>query len=154
MTSSSPERKLFNAYKKELIKILGPADTDSVQLNKVGRQLFGKHWNGVHSQDRIKLKPYSFQIVNTDLHDKPGLHWVGVYTSKNHAYIYDSYARPVTRLVKHLITNINNHGFILGKTDKVHHMEQIGYSSGVCGQNSMSWLLVVRDLGIRKASNI
>jgi hypothetical protein len=154
MTSKSKERKLFNAYKKVLYEELGHADTESEQLDKIGRREFGTHWSGVHPQDRVKLRPNSYCIVNTDTHDKPGLHWMAVYTTKNHAYIYDSYARPVKTLVRHLIDNINEHGFILGKTDKVHHMEQIGYSSGVCGQNSMAFLLVVRDLGIRKGSNI
>jgi hypothetical protein len=154
MTSKSPERKLFNHYKKLLLSELGHADTDAEQLSKIGHREFGKHFGGVLPQDRVKLKPFTFYIINTDRHDKPGLHWLGVYTGANHAYIYDSYARPVSRLAKYLIANIHKHGFILGKTDKVHHMEQIGYSSGVCGQNSMAFLLVVRDLGIRKGSNI
>ena len=154
MTTRSPERKLFNKYRAALIVDLGRGPQDSDTLNKIGRREFGPSWAGVHPQDRVKLKPNTFQIVNTDTHEKPGQHWLAVYTSNTRAYVWDSYGRPVKRLATHLIANINRHGFKLGKTDLIHHMEQVGFASEVCGQDSMAWLLVVRDLGIRRGANI
>lgn len=154
MTTRSPERKLFNHYRATLISKLGRSAQDSVTLNKIGKSQFGPAWNGVHAQDQVHLKPNSYQIVNTDTHDKPGQHWLAVYTSTTRAYVWDSYGRPVKRLATHLIENINRHGLKLGATDTIHHMEQRGFSSEVCGQDSMSFLLVVRDLGIRKAAHI
>lgn len=150
----TPARKLFNKYKKAMISELGRDPTEGTDLNTIGRREFGSAWAGVSPQDRVKLKPHSYYIVNTDTHDKPGQHWMAVYTTRKHAYVYDSYGRPVKPLVRHLIENINNHGYILEKTDLVHHAEQIGYSSAVCGQCSLAFLLVVRDLGIVQARAI
>ena len=154
MASRSRERRTFNKHRAQLISELGREAQDSVTLNKIGRTQFGPAWAGCWPQDRVKLKPNSYQIVNTDTHTGPGQHWLGVYTSTTRAYVWDSYGRPVKRLATHLIENINKHGLQLGKTDTIHHMEQTGFNSEVCGQDSMSWLLTVRDLGIRKAAHI
>lgn len=150
----TPARKLFNKYKKDMISELGRDATGESDLDAIGRRELGSAFAGVHPQDRVKLKPNAYYIVNTDTHSKPGQHWVAVKTTRKHAYIYDSYGRPVKSLVRHLINTINNAGYTLGKTDREPHGEQIGYSSGVCGQCSLAFLLVVRDLGIRAASEI
>ena len=42
----------------------------------------------------------------------------------------------------------------LGKTNLIPQMEQIGWTSEVCGAVSIAWLLVVQKLGITKAKNI
>lgn len=152
MTTRTKARKVYNLHRAEMFKELKRQETDDDQLNEIGRREFGAHWGGVHPQDRVKLKPYRFYIANTDTHEKPGLHWMGVYTGKNHAYLYDSYGRDPKRLVRHLIKNINQHGYGLGNTD--HRPDQIGYTSGVCGEDSLAWLLTVRDLGIRAAAHV
>jgi len=133
---------------------IGHKATDGADLNTIGKREFGSHWAGVHPQDRVKLKPNKYYIVNTDPHDKPGEHWMAIKTAKTRAYIWDSYGRPVKPLVSHLIKNIHHSGFSLGATDLVHHGEQIGYGSEVCGPDSLAFLLTVRDLGIKRARNI
>jgi hypothetical protein len=154
MPRTPSARTTFNAHKAEMIKLLGRKETEEQDLDKIGRAAFGQSWGGVHPIDRVKLKPNHYYIVNTDGHDKPGMHWLGLYTGKSHAYIYDSYARAPGRIAGRLVKNITDHGYLLSPTDRVHHMEQIGYTSGVCGQLSMAWLLTVQSLGIRRASVI
>lgn len=154
MSRGSVERELFNHYRDCLFKELGRKALDDLTINKIGKREFGRAWGGAHPQDRVKLKPHKYFIVNTDTHDKPGQHWTACYTTATRAYIYDSYGRPVKPLVSRLITTIHNKGYRLGKTDLVHHQEQIGYSSQDCGHLSLAWLFVVRDLGIARARKI
>lgn len=154
MATRSPERKLFNKYRDELVAKLGRQAQDSGTLDKIGRAQFGPAWGGVWPVDRVKLKPNMAYIVNTDPHDKPGEHWIAVWTSATRAYIYDSYGRSPKRIVSRLLASMNRDGFQLGGTNRVARMEQIGYTSQICGCLAMAWLLVVRDLGIRRAANI
>lgn len=154
MTSNSPERQLFNAYKHVLIKHLGDQGTDDQTINRVGSNFFGKQWGGVHPVDRVKIKPHNYYVVNTDTSGGPGVHWIGLYTSSTHAYIWDSYARNPAKIVPKLVKTIAAANYKLGKTDNIHRMEQIGVTSGTCGVVSLAWLLVVRALGIDHAKNI
>ena len=153
MTSNSLERKTFNKHKKALIAELGSKALDDKTLNTVGKREFAA-WNGVWPIDRGTLKPYTYSIYNTDKHDKPGTHWIAVYCSKGRAYVYDSYARPIDSIAYQLIKSIKKRGLKLGATDEVHRMEQVGYSSELCGINSLAFLMTVRDLGIALGNNI
>ncbi len=153
MTTKSPERKVFKKYRKAMIDALGSQATDNDTLDKAGKLLFAS-WGGVHPSNRVKLTPWHYYIINVDHHDKPGSHWIGLYTTQKKAYLWDSYGRNPKRLVSALIANIHKHGMKVGKTNLVHHMEQIGYSSEVCGPNSLAWLLTVKDVGITRAKNI
>ena len=154
MTSKSLERKTFNHYKKALISELGNKATEGTDLNTVGKREFGLAWAGVHPSDRVKIKPNKYYVVNVDSHDKDGSHWIALRTTKKRAYLWDSYGRPVKKLVGGLIDDINKKGMQLGETNAVPHMEQIGYGSEVCGPDSLAFLLTVRDLGIARAKNI
>lgn len=154
MTTKSEERKLFNRYRKSLISQLGPKALDDAVINKLGKSFFSDSWGGVFPIDRVKLEPEHYYVVNTDPHDKPGEHWLAVRTTKARAYVYDSYGRNPRQIASHLIKTIQHSGYKLSATDLVPHMEQRGYSSEVCGHDSLSWLLVARDLGIARARNI
>ena len=54
---------------------------------------------GVFPADRIPMrwpKPYALIIINTDNHDKPGVHWVAIYLNQEGKAVYfDSYGIPV-----------------------------------------------------------
>ena len=147
-------RRLFNYRKIDLIKELGRKALDDVTIDRIGSREFGPYWAGCNPIDRVKFKPNTFQIVNTDPHNKPGTHWLGVYQTRNKVYVFDSYGRKIPSLVSHFISDIKKHGMSLGATNLEPHAEQIGYTSELCGVYSLSWLLVVRDLGIKRASII
>lgn len=148
------ERKTFNAYRSQMIGELGRKATTDAQLDKIGQREFGPAWGGVWPQDKLPLKPNKSYIANTDTSDKPGSHWIAVHTTGSNVYIWDSYGRDAARVAKHITKKIKSSGFGSGATNLDPQMEQIGYSSAVCGPLSLSWLLTVRDLGIRKAANI
>jgi len=147
-------RKLFNYYKAALIDELGRKALDDVTINRIGRREFGSAWAGCHAIDQVKFKPNTYQVVNTDPHTKSGTHWLALYQTRTKAYVFDSYGRSIPLLVSQLISSIKKHGLELGATNRDPHMEQIGYTSEVCGHDSLAFLLVVRDLGIQRGSVI
>ena len=153
MTTKSPERKLFKYYHKALVSKLGDKALDDVTIDKVCRMEFAA-WAGVFPSDKLKLKPYYYYVINVDRHDQSGSHWLACYTSGKRAYIYDSYSRPILKLVPHLVKSIRKAGYSLGKTNEVKNQEQRGWTSETCGDYSIAFLMVVRDLGITKAKNI
>ena len=75
-----------------------------------------------------------YQVINTDTADKPGVHWLALYTTKKRAYVFDSFGRSITHLVHLLTDSLKKHGFLLGATDLARHPEQRGFTSEVCGQ--------------------
>ena len=153
MTTDSPERFHFKANKAASVRILGNKALDDLTIDRVCRKLFAA-WGGVSPVDRVKLLPYHYYIINVDPHDKPGSHWLACFTNGKRAYVYDSYGRNIQKLVPQLIKTIHKAGMTLGKTNQISHMEQRGYTSETCGDYSIGWLLVVRDLGITRAKNI
>lgn len=78
------------------------SDTSDKELNNVAKDQFGRLFRGVYSSDQVpKLKNWESCILNTDPHDKPGLHWVAIVKYNNQIYFYDSYNRNYKTLSKH-----------------------------------------------------
>jgi hypothetical protein len=136
---------LFLLYKKKIIKILGNKATTDAELNEVGMRMFPKKFRGVYPQDKFPSKS-GYYIVNTDVSTGPGEHWVAVYSTASKLYIYDSFGRCSKKLLKHLTKNNTKKEIV----DSQYDAEQFG-DSEICGPLCLSWLAVVRDLGIKKA---
>jgi hypothetical protein len=154
MSARSKEGKLFRKYQAALIAEFGREALDSSQVNKVGRREFGSHWGGCHPSDWTKIKPNMYYVFNTDPSTKPGEHWLGGISTNSNFYLYDSYARDAPKLVRNLTKTIQKAGYVIPPQDHKKYMEQIGYTSQVCGDDSLAWLLVARDMGIRAAARL
>ena len=141
--------KLLLPYKAAIVRELGKGPLDEGQIDEIGQREFGRKWGGTHPSDQLpSLKRDRFYIVNNAGHRSPGTHWLGLYSSLGgRIYVYDSFSRPVTRLIPRAVKKIR-HENILEEANQ--NADQRGASS-VCGQLSLSWLLLVRDMGIRKA---
>jgi hypothetical protein len=135
----------FNKYKKNLFKIMGKKSTTNHQLDTIGKQLFGAKYIGTFSQSyKPKKKPdHQYFIINTDLANMPGVHWVAVVKNKNTYYIYDSFGRTSKRLLP-----VFTQGRLIIDSD--YDAEQFG-DSEICGQLCLSFLQVVKEFGIRNA---
>ena len=60
---------------------LGTERTTSTQLERVGRQMFGPQWGGVHARDTLPAVARTGRrgmIVNTDSSTGQGVHWIAV----------------------------------------------------------------------------
>jgi hypothetical protein len=101
----------------------------------------------------VPLKKKGFSIVNVDKAGKKGSHWVAVYNTGKTLYIYDSFGRPSTTLLKHL-SSVARQRYNLKLVDSRLDAEQFGKKSQICGQLSLAWLVAVQTLGIRQAITI
>ena len=60
-----------------LMDLLGNGSTDNIELNKIGKYLFGDLFIGVYSANKMPtLKNDQMCIINTD--DKKGVHWIAL----------------------------------------------------------------------------
>eukprot|EP01043_Picozoa_sp_COSAG02_P018344 COSAG02_NODE_856_length_16468_cov_131.787831_3_plen_141_part_00 len=62
-------------------RLLGTERTFSSQLDRVGRQMYGSRWGGVHARDTLPAVARTGRrgmIVNTDLSTGSGVHWIAV----------------------------------------------------------------------------
>lgn len=73
---------------------------NNVQLDYLARedQILKPYFHGTVACDRLPKKPSRVPcgyIVNTDPHDQPGRHWLGVWTDGNVCEVMDSFALPL-----------------------------------------------------------
>jgi hypothetical protein len=126
---------------------------DSVQVNKIAKQLLGKIFIGVYSVDTVPdLPDKAMCIFNTDKAKKSGTHWMALYKSKNNYYIYDSFGRHTKNVATYLqkqILKIDKAKVI----DFEHDREQAEYQAN-CGIRCIIALHCVQKFGIRKALSI
>jgi hypothetical protein len=138
---------LFLQYKRRFIKAIGKKAMYDNQLDHVGLNLFGSRWRGVFPQDKMVCKN-GFQIINVDTSDKEGSHWVAVYQTAKTVYIFDSYARSSSKLLK-IISKKTNCRKKIRDADRSDAEQRD--DTEICGQLTLAWLAVVRDLGIKSA---
>ena len=147
---------LFNKYKAAIIQHFGRGPLSSEQIDAYGKEAFGSMWGGTGDQ-ALTLKPNRFYVVNTSYAPKSrGIHWVAVVTSRaGIVHLFDSFARNGSQLMPKLAAGIRKKGGSGGHFTEADRSdaEQRG-SSAVCGHNALSFLCVVRDLGVRAALKI
>jgi hypothetical protein len=143
--------KLFVKYKKTIIKDIGKKALADDQIDKLGKKLFGSKWKGVWAQDEVP-NVVGFMITNTDSSkhiNSDSSHWVGLIQTPKTIYVYDSFGRQ-TSFVLPLIYAKTKKKIV----DSKHDVEQHGANSEICGQLSLCFLCVVKELGIRQALKI
>ena len=72
---------MYAATYRRAERLLGTERTFSSQLERVGRQLFGAQWGGVHARDTLPTVARTGRrgmIVNTDSSAGSGVHWIAV----------------------------------------------------------------------------
>ena len=126
---------------------------DNIKIDEIGRAEFGVRWAGVWASDEAKKLLHlrdCFGIVNTATSRGRGSHWLGVYmTPKGAGYLHDSFGREASQVIWRLNRAALAEDIVLHSTDSV--AEQRG-TSAVCGQLCLSWLLTIRDLGIKRTA--
>lgn len=142
--------EVFKNYKKELIKKLGRKALWNNDIDKVCSELFGKQFVGCFPQDKIHMKS-GFQVLNVDTSKEKGSHWVAIFITSRTCYVYDSFARPTPKLLKHLTKKLNEKKIKFKDSDRS-DAEQRG--GEICGQLCVAWLYCVHKLGIKNALKI
>ena len=91
-------------------------------------------------------------IINNDIASGPGEHWVAMYLTAKTAYVFDSFSRKSQTLLKHLTKRLSEKQVKIINSDTSDKEQKD--SEIICRHLSISWLAVVRDLGIRYARHI
>ena len=141
---------VFRIYKNELIQKLGRKALNNDTIDKYSKLLFQSKYKGCYAQNnKFELKQ-GFYIINTDLESGKGIHWISLILTAKTAYIYDSFARDLKKLLPHLLQHLANYKIVSSdRKDK----EQIG-NSQICGHNCLAFLLTTQKLGIKSAIKI
>jgi hypothetical protein len=143
---------LFKKIKRKIIGKVGRGATSDTQLRVIGNELLGRRFIGVYPQDKIPLGRTGLIIANTDTSNGPGVHWVAITLTPKTIYVYDSFARSTKQLMKILSKNAKHKQIKIVDSDRS-DAEQRDESS-LCGQLCLSWLCVVKQVGIRAALKV
>jgi hypothetical protein len=118
----------------------GHGETDNVQLDEVGKDLFGEEWRGVYAADDLPPEEgYSHcWIVNVDDRKDGGSHWLGCYsqTPRSTPLVFDSFARDLHKLMGK---------DFFGKPTESDIDQKIEETD--CGQRSLAFLMVCHKHG-------
>jgi hypothetical protein len=93
--------------------------TNSVELNKLGRKLFGRKWSGVYASDTFPTKSTGHSIVNLSTMASGGSHWI---SATKDGKFYDS----------------------LEQNGKLNDVEQSRFEKN-CGQRAMAFLMLYEE---------
>ena len=135
----------FNKTKKNIISLYGNKGLDNYQIDEIGKKYLKNKFKGVFAVNNIPFKP-GLYIVNTDKANKPGLHWIAVKQTKTKIYIYDSFSRKSSNILKILYDKAIKKGLkIIDVNTETYQYDK----SEVCGPISLSFLIKMNTFGIK-----
>lgn len=139
--------ELFEKQTREIeLQLNNGGSTDNIELQKYGKANI-KHFQGVYAQNsKIEDKMISKFIINVDTEEQAGSHWVAVYKNKDKYYVFDSFGRKTTKLLKLFSKNK-----LIIDSD---YDENQRRAEENCGQRCLSWLMMIDKYGIRAALKI
>lgn len=144
--------KLYKKYFNRIKRTYGiKGSTWDTDLDKIGRKLIGKSYLGTYSQNTIPINipNKSYFITNLDCSNEDNKrHWVAFYYNKGTYYCYDSYGRKSKKILRHFFKKIK------GKIVDADNDAEQGLTAVSCGARSIAFLMVVKELGIKKAMKI
>ena len=120
--------------------------SSSIEIENVLRH--NKTFKGCYAHDNlptITKFPCSL-IINTDNHDRPGDHWVGLVLNKKKCFYFDSYGAPV--LSTHILLFLcDKYKEIVFSTKQVH----IHYVAALINIQDSSWMLCLLSRHVFKS---
>jgi hypothetical protein len=147
MDSKYTESQALEIYKAILNQIIVPLTGDDTtylsELNGIGHKLLGVKFSGVYPSDKIPrlndLKKYA--ILNLDTSKEPGSHWIAIAKKNNITYVYDSFGRSHTKIIKNL--QYSGNGRIVNtELDSEQNILETN-----CGARSLAWLVLFDKWG-------
>jgi hypothetical protein len=148
LTEKECLKKYRNTLSKIIKKLKNRKTTNGAELGDYAKDNLN-NFKGIYMQNSKIPKssgPACF-ILNTDLVGGPGIHWMAVYSTGKHYYIYDSFGRKSKKIITH---------FVKGGvrfTDSDYDAEQKDDETN-CGQRCLAWLVFRQKYGIHNALKI
>jgi len=149
-------KKIYDENIKKIVRYFGHRkSTTTHHLDDLGHKLFGNIYIGTFPQDDmpVKIPKKCYFIINTGTKKSKGEHWVAVYKNNHIYYIYDSFGRIHSNIVKHFVEDMSKNSKVRF-VDSDRDPEQYGSKSEDCGHRCISFLMIVEDYGIRNALKI
>jgi hypothetical protein len=143
--------QLFHAVTVKLVNEMGNHALNTSELNNMGKHLFKARYLGAVPQDRVNFSKSGYLIVNTDTAKGKGIHWVAVVITPKTVYVYDSFGRNTTKLLRHFTAKARTKKLRI--VDSKRDAEQKD-NTAICGHMCLAWLSVVKLRGIRQALKI
>ena len=149
MSNKQQAELLYDNYLRSIQNRYGSAETNSQQLNRIGKSMFKSKFRGVFASDRIpQMVGGQYAIVNLDDSSKSGSHWVAVAKGNTKSYLYDSFGRKKYKILPKLLQSGN--GIVLEpEHDAEQHIKEEN-----CGQRCLAWLKVYQTHGWSSARHI
>lgn len=143
-------KALFDDTKKKLIKAIGNRKAmNDIQITTICKELFGNKYLNTFSVDKAPVSKPGYMVVNTDKYGNKGIHWVACIKKGNTMYIFDSFARRASRILKILTDKLKEKNIKIVNSDLT-DSEQRG-DSEVCGMLCIAWLYVAHTMGVKTA---
>jgi hypothetical protein len=136
--------KIYKDIYAIIVEEFGNKETTNIQLENIGKAMFGDKFVGVYPSDKIpKMNTGEYSIINLDKSNMPGSHWVSIVkTAADTTYIYDSFGRETYKILPNLIQSGNG---VVKETER--DVEQEDWMED-CGQRSLAALFVYDVMGI------
>lgn len=132
----------YNHYLDQIESKYGNKETNSDELNSIGKKLFGAKFVGVFSSDRVPtMKSGQYAIVNLDRSSQPGSHWISIVRENDTMYVYDSFGRKTIKIIPSLIQSGNG---TIKETENDSEQKKIEEN---CGQRSLASICVYENFG-------
>lgn len=129
-------KQMYKRALAQVQKVMGKGETDSEQLERMGKYLFEDKWMGVFARDTINPRgEEGYYIVNLDTSRQPGSHWTALAVRGPVIYYFDSFARRQSSTLKmtdpnHIIVSESNPDTLQKENEEN------------CGQRSLAWLML------------
>ena len=130
-----------------LVKKLGNIPLSDLELKREAHALKIPDFMGVRMQDENMPDGNGCYIINTDIRNGTGIHWLAVVQKNKVCYVFDSFGRQSCNLVKFFHQNRINRGYRMRNTD-TSDADQHGTTSVTCGQRCLSALKIYKDYGL------
>ena len=136
----------YEKFLAQVVSKLGNGETYSNELADVGKEMFGKKFNGVFSADEIPQK-FTSIIANLDDRSEGGSHWIAIARTPEGKYlVYDSFGRKTDKIIGQGVSHLDTY-------DTEYDAEQ-DVKEENCGARCLAWLKVFHRFGKEAAYQI
>jgi hypothetical protein len=142
--------KIFKKYKDEVIKHFGEKPLYEDQIKEYGIKHF-PNFGGVFAHDEFKPENDKCYVINTGNSKSMGYHWVGVFVTKPHLFIFDSFHRNPDKILHDLDKFKGKRAVVVSRWPEAIQKDYIQKEQNICGQLCLAWLHCIKDFGIRNA---
>ncbi len=154
MLSRRRVKTIYNDLVADVSETLGDGRTIDNQLTQYGKLVIGRAFKGVFPSDEIpnlNKRGTSYMIVNVDKAGMGGSHWIGLVSKGSRVYYYDSFGRPIQKLMPEAAKELKSESKSISSAPSEPEQSIIEDN---CGQRTMAWLILFHRLGVDNAIQI